>query len=150
MPASARRIGVFLCKCGGNISDFVDLEEVKKAVEKIDGVVAVEVDEHWCSSPAGKRIKEVIKEKNLDRVVIVACTLNMHQPHFMEVLQEAGLNPYLLERVNAREQCSWVHKDNPKEATQKVIDLVRGGIARARYPSELSPIVEKVNKNVVV
>jgi len=150
MPATAPRVGVFLCKCGGNISDFVDLEAVRKAAEKMDGVVAVEVDEHWCSSPAAKRMKEVIKERDLNRVVIVACTLNMHQPHFMEVLQEAGLNPYLLERVNAREQCSWVHKDHPAEATQKAIELVRGGVARAKHLAELTPIVEKINRNVVV
>ena len=144
------KIGVFLCKCGGNVSDFVDLDVVKENVAKMDGVVAVEIDEHWCSAPAAERIKQFTKEHDLNRVIVAACTINMHQDHFREVIGEVGINPYLLERVNAREQCSWVHRDNREEATAKGIALIRGGVERAKKLSELSHIKQKANKNVVV
>ncbi len=150
MTEEKPRIGVFLCRCGGNISDFVDLEKVKEKISKIDGVVTVEIDDHWCSAPAGQKIKDSIKKNKLNRVIIAACTINMHQEHFQELLEEAGLNPYLLERVNVREQGSWVHRDNMEAATQKEIDLVKGGIFRARCLTPLTPIREKVSRNVVV
>lgn len=98
------RIGVLLCKWGGNISDFVDLDAVKENIDKMDAVVVTETDEHWCSAPAAERIKQLIKEHDLNRVLVAACTINMHQDHFREVMGEVGLNPYLLERVNARER----------------------------------------------
>lgn len=144
------RIGVLLCQCGGNISDYVDLDVVRENISKMEGVVATEIDTHWCSAPAADKIKQLIKEKDLNRVIVAACTINMHQDHFREVIGEVGLNPYLLERVNAREHCSWVHSTDKEEATKKEISLVRGAVERAKELSELSHIKEKVSKDVVV
>ena len=143
------QIGMLLCQCGGNISDVVNLDVVKENISKM-GRVVVETDTHWCSAPAAERIRELLKTQNINRVIVAACTPRMHQEHFRKVIEEAGLNPYLLERVNVREQCSWVHQNDPEQATKKAISLVRGAMERAKELTELSPIREKVSKDVVV
>lgn len=143
------KIGVLLCQCGGNVSDVVNLDSVKENLNKMAGIV-VETDTHWCSAPAAERIRELLKAQNINRVVVAACTPRMHQEHFRTVVEVGGLNPYLLERVNVREQCSWVHHNDPEQATKKATSLIRGAVERAKELVELSPIREKVSRDVVV
>ena len=125
------RIGVYVCKCGHNIGQRVDCEAVKSAIENLEGVVHASVNLYSCSEPGQIEMVEDIKKHDLDRVVIAACSPRMHEPTFRAMLQEAGLNPYLLEMANIREHCSWVHTDG-EEATKKSVDLVRMAVARAR------------------
>jgi len=131
------RIGVYVCHCGGNISNVVDVEEVRKFAEKIPGVVIARDHEHVCSEAGQKMILDDIKKFKLNRVVIAACSPKFHEPTFMKLLKEAGVNPYLLEMANIREQDSWVHADNPKGATEKAKDQVAMAIAKAKLNEAL-------------
>ncbi|MEM1564255.1 MAG: disulfide reductase, partial [Candidatus Bathyarchaeia archaeon] len=103
------RIGIFVCECGGNIGDVVDVKAVVDAVKNWDGVAVAKYHKYLCSKPAQEMIVEAIKKENLDRVVVASCTPRMHLATFQNVLERAGLNPYMLEFVNIREQDSWVH-----------------------------------------
>ena len=123
------RIGVWVCECGGNISDVVDVQRVVDAIKP--EVAYARRDQYLCSEPSVEQVKSTVERQNLDRVVLACCTPKMHRETFARNLEEAGLNPALLEVVNIREQCSWVHKDDPEGATQKALDLVRGAVARA-------------------
>lgn len=128
--AEEPRIGIWVCECGGNIGDVV---EVPRVVEELkDEVAYVREERYLCSAPSIENIKEMVKKHNLDRVVLASCTPNMHQETFKTNLEEVGLNPSLLEIVNVREQVSWVHKDDHEGATQIALDLIRGSIARAK------------------
>jgi heterodisulfide reductase subunit A len=142
-------IGVYICHCGGNISDTVDVERVREAAALFKGVKIAETNEYVCSNPGQERIMRGIREHNLNRVVVASCSPRMHLETFRQTVKTAGLNPYLLEMVNIREQCSWIHDDKEK-ATLKAIDLIRGAVERARYlePLELKSI--KLNRDVLV
>ncbi|MEM1565521.1 MAG: hydrogenase iron-sulfur subunit [Candidatus Bathyarchaeia archaeon] len=142
-------IGVFICHCGGNISDTVDVEKVREAVSKLEGVKVAKTYEYVCSDPGQEMIREAIKEHGLNRVVVASCSPRMHLETFRQTLESAGLNKYLLEMANIREQCSWVH-DNKEVATSKAIDLIRGAVARARHLEPLEPRNVAVNQNVLV
>ncbi len=144
------RIGVFICECGGNISDVVDVEKVRRETEKLPGVIVSSVYPYVCSKPGIELIQKSIEEKRLNRVVIASCTPRMHQKLFREAVKEKGINPYLLERVNIREQCSWVHSNDKNGATEKAIDLVSGGIKRVAKLEPLTPIVQEINRDVLV
>jgi len=133
------RIGVFVCHCGSNIADIVDVKEVVQYVKNLKGVVYAEDQVVSCSNEGLTRITQLIKERGLNRVVVAACTPRTHEPVFREALKEAGLNPYLLEMINIREHCSWVHPLEKEEATQKAKELLRMAIWRAR---ELEPLQE--------
>ena len=146
---TAIRIGVYICHCGGNISDTVDVEKVKEAVSKLDNVKIVETVDYLCSTQGQSLIKSGIKDYGINRVVVASCSLYLHLGTFRRAVSEAGLNPYLLEMVNIREHCSWVHSDREK-ATVKAIDLIRGAVNRARLLEELHPIKTKVKKEVLV
>ena len=106
---SKPRVGVFVCQCGSNIAATVDTQAVAKFAEGLDGVVLARVNKYTCSDPGQATIRNDIKEYNLDRVVVAACTPRMHEPTFRRTLESAGLNPYYLEIANIREQVSWVH-----------------------------------------
>ena len=134
------RIGVFVCDCGMNIAGHVDCEAVKKHAEKLDGVTAAIRNKYTCSEPGQDEIKKHIKEHDLNRIVVASCSPRMHEPTFRACLTEAGLNPYLLEMANIREQCSWVHSEGRKAATEKAKDIVKMAVARAR---QLQPQQEK-------
>ena len=124
------RVGVWVCECGGNIGDVVD---VQKVVDTIKPEVAyVRHERYLCSEPSVEQIKSTVKKQKLDRVVLACCTPKMHRETFTRNLEEAGLNPALLEVVNIREQCSWVHKEDHEGATQKALDLIRGAVARTQ------------------
>jgi len=134
------RIGVFVCYCGLNISGTVDCEAVAEYAQGLKDVVAASTNRYTCSEPGQQEIKNDIKEHNLNRVVVASCSPRMHEPTFRVACQEAGLNPYLLEMVNLREHCSWVHIHEPEKATEKAKDMVRMGVSRARF---LQPQIEK-------
>ncbi|MEM0111260.1 MAG: hydrogenase iron-sulfur subunit [Candidatus Korarchaeota archaeon] len=149
MSTEKSKIGVFICHCGGNISDVIDVEKVKEEISKIEGVKICITHEYVCSDPGQEQIVKAIRNGEIDRVVIAACTPNMHINTFRRTLISAGLNPYLLEIANIREQCSWVHEDKDL-ATLKAIDLVRGAVERARYLVPLTPFKIQVIRDVLV
>jgi heterodisulfide reductase subunit A len=129
--SDACRIGVYVCHCGLNIAGVVDCEAVAEFAEGLPGVVVAQHDSYLCSEPGQKLIKKDIEEQGLDRIVAASCSPRLHEPTFRHCISEAGLNPYLLEMANLREQCSWVHAHDKDGATQKAKDLVRSAVARA-------------------
>ncbi|HEY5996027.1 MAG TPA: 2Fe-2S iron-sulfur cluster-binding protein [Candidatus Deferrimicrobiaceae bacterium] len=133
------RVGVFICHCGSNIASVVDVERVVKRTRELPNVVIAENNTYTCADDTQKQIKERIAEHRLNRVVVASCTPRTHEPIFRETLRDAGLNPYLLEMANIRDQCSWVHSGEPGKATDKAVDLVRMAAARA---SRLQPLEE--------
>lgn len=126
------RIGVFVCHCGINIGGVINVPEVTKYAKTLPNVVYAEANLYTCSQDTQKLIVEQIKENTLNRVVVASCTPRTHEPLFRETVQEAGLNPYLFEMTNIRDQCSWVHMHEPKEATHKAKDLIRSVVAKAK------------------
>ncbi len=144
------RIGVFVCDCGSNIAATVNVPSVAEYAKTLDDVVFVDEGKWICSVDFLAKIKEYITEHELDRVVVACCTPRTHEPTFKSTVKEAGLNPYLLEFVSIREQCSWVHKEDIEKATAKAKDLVRMGIAKARLlePAEETRI--EVGKDCLV
>jgi len=148
---SDRRIGVYICHCGGNISDYVDVEAVRKAVEGEEGVVVAKTAIFTCSDATQQEMVQDIREQNLDGLVVASCSPKLHLLTFREVAKRAGLNPYQYTQVNVREQCSWTHTDDQRGATEKAIRLVRGGIARTGLTEPLQPIkIDTVPKVLVV
>jgi len=133
------RIGVYICHCGLNIARTVDCKRVSEAASNLDGVVVARNVTYACSEPGQHSIKEDITEHGLDRVVVASCSPRLHEPTFRQMLQAAGLNPYLLEMANIREHCSWVHMDEPDAATAKAVDLTRMAVARVRQLQPLEP-----------
>jgi heterodisulfide reductase subunit A len=134
------RIGVFVCECGLNIAGSLDCEEVRKSAETLPDVAVSVLNKYTCADPGQNEIKRYIKEHNLNRVVVASCSPRMHEPTFRACVADVGVNPYLLEMVNLREHCSWVHLHDRKAATEKAKDMVKVGVARARY---LEPQIEK-------
>ena len=143
------RIGVFVCHCGTNIAGAADVPDITEYASTLEDVVHCEHQSLSCSSDSQQKIAEIIKEKGLNRVVIAACTPALHEPTFREALREAGLNKYLVEMANIREQCTWVHKDK-KEATQKAKDIITMAVARARNLSPIDDFELPVNKKGLV
>jgi len=146
--AEARpRIGVYVCHCGLNIAKTVDCEKVAESASLFDDVVVSKDIGYACSEPGQQQIKKDIQEHGLDRVVMASCSPRLHEPTFRQMIQSAGLNPYLLEMANLREQCSWVHMNEPELATQKAADLVKMAISRVRrlYPlkEETLPLTQR-------
>ncbi|CAK8712309.1 Heterodisulfide reductase subunit A [Candidatus Electrothrix aarhusensis] len=141
------RIGVFVCHCGINIASVVDVRKVEDSVEGMEGVVYHTDSLYSCSADAVKTLKDRIIEHNLNRVVIAACSPRTHEPLFQETLKDAGLNRCLIEMVNIRDQCSWVHAGEPEAATDKSQDLVRMAVAKARgmrpLPEQTVPVTPK-------
>ena len=107
------RVGVFICHCGSNIASVVDVERVVKRTRELPHVVVAENNTYTCADDTQKHIKEQIAEHRLNRVVVASCTPRTHEPIFRDTLRDAGLNPYLLEMANIRDQCSWVHSGQP-------------------------------------
>ncbi len=138
------RIGVFVCHCGINIGGVVNVPEVVEYAKTLPNVVYAEANLYTCSQDTQKLIKEKIVENKLNRVIVASCTPRTHEPLFRETVQEAGLNPYLFEMANIRDQCSWVHMHEPKEATEKAKDLIRSVVAKARLLTPLEKPLIKV------
>jgi heterodisulfide reductase subunit A len=145
------RIGVFICHCGINIGGVVDVPQVTDYASLLPNVVYAEDNLYSCSEDTQERIKEKIREHNLNRVVVASCTPRTHEPLFQETIREAGLNRYLFEMANIRDQCSWVHKEYPAEATEKAKELVSMAIAKARLlqPVEQTPL-EVIHRGLVI
>jgi len=144
------RIGVFVCRCGINIAATVEVAEAVKYASTLGGVVHSQEFMFACSQDSQKSINEKIKEKNLNRVVVAACTPRTHEPLFQKTLQASGLNPYLFEFANIREQCSWVHQKEKDLATQKACDLIRMAVSKVRLFSPLSKSTLTINKKALV
>lgn len=143
------KIGVFVCHCGFNIAETVDVKRVLEEVGKESGIICYD-HEYLCSDSGLNRIKECIDEDKLDRVVIASCTPKLHEHLFRKAVEEAGLNKYLLEIANIREQCSWVHHYDPVRATSKAIDLIKMAIEKARYLTPLSAKTVQVEQSVLI
>ncbi len=149
-PAGTPRVGIFLCHCGINIAGVLDMKQLLDYANRLPGVVIATDEIFACSSSSQLVIQDAIKEHHLNRVIIAACTPRTHEPIFRENCLEAGLNPYLLEMVNIRDQCSWVHAGDPDAATDKACDLMRMAVARSRDLQPLEPTEVGVTQKALV
>jgi len=140
-PDAPRRIGVYVCHCGGNISDYVDVERVVDGIRDAGDVVVAKTAMFTCSDATQSEIVADIQANDLDGLVVASCSPKLHTYTFRGVAARAGLNPYEYTQVNIREQCSWVHRDDVEAATEKATALVRAGISRTRFTTPLEPMV---------
>ncbi|MBW1945068.1 MAG: CoB--CoM heterodisulfide reductase iron-sulfur subunit A family protein, partial [Deltaproteobacteria bacterium] len=134
------RIGVFVCHCGNNIAGVVDVTAVKEYAQTLPHVAYADDCIFACSSDMQKTIQEVVKEKGLNRLIVASCSPRTHEPLFQDTIRKVGLNKYLMEMANIRDQCSWVHADDPDKATEKSKDLVRMSVARSALLEPLQDI----------
>ncbi len=144
------RIGVFICHCGRNIAGVVDIKALVDRVSTLENVVYATNEMYLCSDPGQRKIQEVIKEFKLDRVVVAACSPKMHGATFARAIEEAGLNPYLIEIANIREQCSWVHQDLRKIATEKAFKLIKAAVAKVALAKPLEPVYVPLTRKVLI
>jgi heterodisulfide reductase subunit A len=143
------RIGVYICHCGSNIAGTVDVKELVQFAKGLTSVVVAKDYVYMCSEPGQNMIREDIKNLKLNRIVVASCSPTLHEPTFRRVCQEAGLNPYLYEQANIREQCSWVTEDG-EEATEKAKALVSAAVRRVYYQQPLETREVQVNPNTLV
>ncbi len=136
------KIGVIVCHCGVNIAGSVDVQKVADEALKEEGVAHTETIIYACAPDGQQKIRDLIKEKELNRVVIASCTPRTHSPLFQDTIREVGLNKFLFELADIREQCSWCHSDNHEKATKKAIDITNMNIAKTR-------LLEPVSSNSV-
>ncbi|AGL00686.1 FAD-dependent oxidoreductase [Desulfoscipio gibsoniae] len=144
------RVGVFVCRCGINIGAVVDVPAVAEFARTLPGVVHAEECLFACSQDNQQNIKQLIADKDLNRVVVASCTPRTHEPMFRQTLREAGLNPYLFEMANIREHCSWVHANNSEVATQKAKSLVKRAVSRVVLQEPLYEIDLGVKQSALV
>ncbi|MFW5805846.1 MAG: methyl-viologen-reducing hydrogenase subunit delta, partial [Bacteroidales bacterium] len=144
------KIGVYICHCGGNISDYVDTDKVRETIQHEDGVYIAKDVMFACADSTQKEIVDDIKAHKLDGIVVASCSPKLHLYTFRNVAERAGLNPYNYVQANIREQCSWTHTDKPKEATIKAIRLVRGAINRVKHSQALSQFEISAHNAVLV
>ena len=134
---TAKRLGVVVCQCGGNISDYVDTEKVRESISQESDVASAHVQMFACSDAAQQEAIQEIREKKLDGIVVCSCSPKLHLNTFRAMAQRAGLNPYQYTQVNIREQCSWAHTHDRDGATDKALRLVRAGVAHTRLSEPL-------------
>ncbi len=144
------RIGAFICHCGINIGGIVDVPAVVEYTRTLPHVVYADGSLYTCSQDTQEIIKKTIEEHQLNRIVVASCTPRTHEPLFQDTIRKAGLNPYLFEMANIRDQCSWVHMSQPKEATEKAKDLVRMAISKAALLESLPTQMIEVNQKALV
>jgi len=144
------RIGVFICRCGINIANVVDVPKVVEHVRKLPNVVFADEKLFTCSQDTQEQFLKLIEEHKLNRVVVSACSPRTHEPMFQLTMEKAGLNPYLFTMTNIRDQCSWVHATHKDNATRKAMDLARMAVARARKLAPLQKSKMKVVSNALV
>lgn len=137
-PITSDKVGVYVCYCGGNISDHVDVEAVAKSLKSMEGVAVARTDMFMCSDPGQEKIAQDIKSGKVDRVVVASCAPSLHETTFRGAISRAGLSPYLYEHANIREQVSWVH--HGPDATEKAAGLVRAAVGKARLLKPLESI----------
>jgi len=143
------RIGVYICHCGTNIAGTVDVKEVGQFARKLPSVVEVRDYEHMCSDPGQDMIKEDVNRLGLTRVVVAACSPQLHEHTFRRVCQDVGLNPYLFQMANIREHCSWITEDH-RAATEKAKALVSAAVRRVFYQEPLEVREVPVNPNTLI
>jgi len=144
------RIGVFICDCGTNIGGFIDVFKLVDYARRLPQVVVSEMTGHGCSREALERIQRLIQEKNLNRIVIGGCSPRTHETLFQDTVRKAGLNKYLVEMANIRDQDTWVHLDQPDEALNKGKDLMRMAVSAVALAHPLTEHVLPMNKNILV
>ena len=144
------RIGVYICHCGSNIGGVINPKEVVEFAEGLPDVVRSTDTLYACADSGQRLIKEDIKKYNLNRVVVSACSVRMHEPTFRAAVAEAGLNPFLMEMANIREQCTWAHGHDREGATEKAKDLTAAAIAKTRFMTELDMITVPVTQKAMV
>jgi len=145
----AKKIGVYVCECGTNIADRVNIDKVLAAVSSVKDVEVAERYKLLCSGDGQKYLKQNIEEHDLTHVVVAACSPKQHELTFMKVCEQAGLNPYLFQLVNIREQCAWVTSDG-EEATNKAIRQIRAAISRVQYQAPLNKKEVECSPDVLV
>jgi heterodisulfide reductase subunit A-like polyferredoxin len=148
---NSSRIGVYVCRCGLNIARTVDCEKVARNISGMENVLISKEITYACSEPGQMEIKDDIREHGLNRIVVASCSPRLHEPTFRRMMLQADLNPYMLEMANLREQCSWVHMQEPSDATEKAEDLVRMSVSRVHL---LQPLYEEtiplIKKTLVI
>jgi heterodisulfide reductase subunit A len=144
------RVGVFVCNCGINIGGVADVPAIAEYAKSLPNVAYVEENLFTCSQDTQDKMVEVIKEQNLNRIVVAACTPRTHEPLFQETIRNAGLNAYLFDMANIRNQCTWVHSNDKKSATEKSKDLVRMAVNRASLLEPIPAVSVDINKSVLV
>jgi heterodisulfide reductase subunit A len=144
------RIGVYICHCGSNIGGVIDPEDVVEFAQGLPDVVRATDTLYACADSGQRLIKEDIKKYNLNRVVVSACSVRMHEPTFRAAVSEAGLNPFLMEMANIREQCTWAHGHDKEGATAKAKDLTAAAIAKTRFMTSLDMIDVPVTQKAMV
>ena len=145
-----KRIGIFICHCGINIAEIVDVKCVRDEISKYPGVVYAEDYIYMCSEPGQELIKETIKEKKLDAIIVASCSPSLHETTFRRAVESVGLNPYQLEIANIREHCSWVHHDDPEKATSKAINIIKTIIEKVKENESLFPVSVPVTRKALV
>lgn len=144
------RIGVYICHCGSNIAGVIPPAEVAEWASNLPGVVHATDTLYACADSGQSLIKEDIKKYNLNRVVVSACSVRMHETTFRGAVSEAGLNPFLMEMANIREQCTWAHGHDKEGALEKAKALTAAAIAKARFLAPLEFITVPVTKRAMV
>ncbi|MBU4487294.1 MAG: hydrogenase iron-sulfur subunit [Candidatus Delongbacteria bacterium] len=145
------KTGVYLCQCGGNISNTIDLDKVSAYIkEKYGEGTEVKIFSHTCSGAGQKLIKDDIESLGLDRIVVAACSPQFHEKTFKAAMEKGGLNAHVLEIANFREHISWTHKDNPEAATEKAKDIISASIAKVKLNEPLNPKTMKLGDRVLV
>ena len=144
------KIGVFICHCGINIAGTVDVEQVAEQLRAYPGVVLVTTYKYTCSDPGQKLITDAIEQYHLDGVVVAACSPAMHEVTFRRTAASAGLNPYLLECANIREQCAWVHAKDPERATLKALLIIQAMVEKVKQNEALDPLSLPLTKKALV
>ena len=150
VSGQAPRIGVFICHCGTNIGGVINVPEVVEYALTLPNVICADHNLYTCSNDTQEKVKELIAEHGLNRVIVSSCTPRTHEPLFRNTIREAGLNPYLFEMANIRDQCSWVHMHEPGRATEKAKDLVRMAVAKARGLEPLHSVPMPVTPSALV
>jgi len=144
------RIGVYICHCGTNIAGVIPPKEVAEFAGELPGVVRATDTMYACADSGQRLIKDDIKKFNLNRVVVSACSVRMHEPTFRAAVSEAGMNPFLMEMANIREQCTWAHGHDHEGALKKAKDLTAAAIAKASFLTPLDMISVPVSKKALV
>lgn len=144
-----KRVGVFVCQCGTNIEASVDTEKVAEYAGNLPGVVYSTTYKYMCSDPGQEMIRNAVKEQQLEQVVVASCSPRMHEKTFRRAVEAGGLNGYMFEMINIREQDSWVHHDRG-EATRKAMDLVRMGVMKVLKNKPLNITTIPITKKALV
>ena len=145
-----RKLGVFICHCGVNIAGSVDVKSVAEAIGRVENVVHSTDYIYMCSDPGQQLIRDAIKEKGLEGVVVACCSPSMHENTFRKAVKSEGMNPYLCEIANIREQCSWVHQKEKEKATRKAAEIILATLEKLRKNEQLEAISVAITRRVLV